>query len=248
MDPQATGEQAETVSPDAPPPPPESVGSTVSDIAATLSEERPEVQRHVVDAAQANAATDATAAAENVDSSGTVFDALKHTGTKTTKGLWRSKKAGKETTGSKLGAPAQTSPAATTSSAVAKEAQARAGGKGAANLFMAVAVGLGGNEWQPRILMAEDRKTVLLNEKEMLEGVFADYFVATGKADLPPGWALAAGIGMYSVPRFQMPVTRSRMTRIKEWAQAKYLAFRARKAGLRPKQRTHQTEHGTNGE
>lgn len=223
----------------------EQVNASVSDIANTLAAERPEVQQHVVDAAMSKANAETTAAAQNADAAGTIFDAAKHTGTKTSKGIWRAKKqtgVAPTSTASKLGTSATSATSSPGAVSASKEAQARQGGKGAANLLIALSVGVGGPEWQPRRIVAEDRKTVLLDEKEMLESAFGDYFVATGKADLPPGWALAACMAMYSVPRFQMPVTQSRLQRVKNWIGSKILAFRAKKAGLRIPRQTQQSE------
>jgi hypothetical protein len=103
---------------------------------------------------------------------------------------------------------------------------ARTSGSGAANLLLAFGMMIGGEEWQPRI----DTKQGI-NEKAMLEQAFGDYFVATGKQDLPPGWALVACIGMYIAPRFTMPKTQSRFIRLKNWAVLKYVSWKLRKRG-----------------
>lgn len=207
-------------------------GADVSTIGVTLMDEQPAVQEHAIN--QANA--DALAQAAN-DVNGQPFNAGIHavnadgSPRKTAKGIWalkRGKKAGTAqpaTPSAKLNIPGGTAP---TADAQHKEQMARRGGAGAANLLMAVAVGLGGQEWQPRA----DAKTGM-NEKEMLEGVFGDYFVATGKTDLPPGWALVAGLSMYALPRFGMPQTRGRLARVKNWIGAKIVQFKARRAGLK---------------
>lgn len=247
----ATGDQESAASPDAPPP--TEGGATVSDIADMLASERPAVQQHVVDNARQEATETAAAAAENKDAAGTIFDATKHTGTKTTTGVWRAKKQKTGTvtaSGSKLGTGTQStaSVVGASSASASKEAQARAGGKGAANLLLALSVGLGGPEWQPRRIVAEDKKTLLLDEKDMLESAFGDYFVATGKADLPPGWALTAACAMYALPRTQMPATQSRLQRAKAWLGSKVLAFRAKRAGLRIPRKNEKHEGDIDGQ
>lgn len=203
----------------------------VQGIAATLRSEMPEVQPHAVAAARADA--EATA---GHDSNGESFNAAIHVtgadgkGKKNAKGAWekkRGRKAGSAPNGTKTATGAGSrvgSPAAPASTGPSKEQLARQSGVGAANLFFVAAIIIGGEEWQP---MA-DAKTGL-NEKEMMEGVFGDYFVATGKTDLPPGWALLAGMGMYAAKRFTMPKTQTRFSRVKSWIGGKIGAWKMRK-------------------
>lgn len=204
----------------------------VSTLGATLLSEEPEVQQHAVEQARAEAESQ-----KDADVNGEGFNPAIHavnadgSPRKTVGGAWAKKRgnkggaAAKPTTSAKVNIPGQ--PGQPTQSE-AKEQLARNGGKGAANLLMAVCVGLMGAEWQP----VRDEK-IGRDDKAMLESVFGDYFVATGKADLPPGWALAAGLTMYALPRFAMPQTRSRMSRVKDWFGAKYVQWRARRAGMR---------------
>jgi hypothetical protein len=105
-----------------------------------------------------------------------------------------------------------------------------------ANLVIALCVGVGGEDFVPR----KDKATGL-DEKAMLEAVFGDYFVATGKTDLPPGWALVAGMAMYVVPRFGMQKTQTRVQKVKAWLVVKYVNWKARRAGL--KARAHNPDH-----
>lgn len=209
----------------------------VSTIGVTLMSEQPAVQEHAISQAAADAA-----AQSNHDVNAQPFNAAIHavnadgSPRKTAKGAWalkRGKKAGAAQSGT--ASPKLTIPggAGITVEQANKEQLARRGGAGAANLLMAVCVGLGGTEWQPRA----DAKTGL-DEKAMLEGVFGDYFVATNKTDLPPGWALVAGCAMYALPRFGMPQTQSRLKRVKNWVGAKIVQFRARRAGLKVKVET----------
>lgn len=241
MDPEET-----SGNPSQPPSPESAEGSTpqaaVSDIAATLAQERPEIQPHAIEQAHADAQTQ-----ESADRNGELYDPARHTGTKTKTGAWRLKKGAPPKGSTNAQSSASTGSTPSTSKlgnmgatpAPSKEVQARTGGKAAANLLLALCVGLGGDEWHPRI----DPK-IGLDEKFMLETVFGDYFVATGKADLPPGWALVAGCCMYSLPRFAMPKTKSRLSAIKNWFAAKVIAWRARRAGhrvtVKPENRTHE--------
>lgn len=211
--------------------PPIAGAADVNALAATLSAERPDVQPHVISAAKAEAAS-----GNKTDKQGNSFDPAIHVagpdgkGRINSRGLWEAKR------GKKPGSPGNgkgpAAPASTATSRVGtnepppptKEQLARISGAGAANLFLVVAIIVGGDEWKPAL----DPK-IGLDEKAMLEGVFGDYFVATGKTDLPPGWALFAGIGMYAAKRFTMPKTQSRIQRAKSWVAGKILAFRMRK-------------------
>jgi hypothetical protein len=205
---------------------------TVEAIAATLKAEKPAVQEHAIAQAEAEAA-----AAEGKDSGGNSFNPAIHavnadgTPRKTVTGryaLKRGKKANSSAdsknsqsvkTGTAArgivlpGAPAQAS---------ATEQEARIAGAGAANMFFAVRVGVGGTEWAPRI----DEKSGM-NEKVMMEHAAGDYFAAKGWGDLPPGLALFAAVCMYALPRLSMPQTKTRMQRFRIWIGSKIGAWRA---------------------
>ncbi len=219
------GAPAPTATSESSTPPP---ASDVSDIAATLAGERPDVQPHAIEAAKAQ-----TAAEVKLDKAGTAFDPSKHTGSILKDGTWRTRKgvpagpagaaapsAGKSP--SKLGGPTN-APTPTNN----KEIAGRASGKAAASLLLMAGVGLGGEEWQPRL---DDKLGI--DERGMLEMAFGDYFVATGKTDIPPGWALVAAVGMYALPRFAMPKTRSRLAVVKSWIGAKIVKWKAKRAGI----------------
>lgn len=194
----------------------------VNAIAATLAQEAPEVQPHAV--AQARAESQAQS-----DASVKTFDPAVHAAGPDGKGVLNAKGEYQRKRGRKAGSTSQTQSAGASrvgSGVVtpSKEQAARASGVGAANLFLVACVALGGEEWQPQL----DAKTGM-NEKAMLEQVFSDYFAATGKTDLPPGWALAAGITFYAVRRFTMPKTQSRLQRIKVWIGVKLHNWKMRK-------------------
>lgn len=206
----------------------------VSTLGSTLLNEQPDVQEHAV--AQARAEAQAQIGA---DVNGEHFNAAIHAANadgsprKTQGGAWAKKRGN----GAKKGATATGAAkvvipggAGVTQAQLNKEQLARKGGAGAANLALMLGIGIGGDEWQPR---KDDR--IGLDEKAMLEQVFGDYFVAKDWPDLPPGWALVAGLGMYALPRFGMPKTRSRMQRAKDWIGAKIVQWRAHRAGLKVK-------------
>lgn len=209
--------------------------TSVEAIAATLISEAPEPQPNAI--SQANDER-AQKAADQLDDEGTAFDSAIHTGTKTAGGAWRKKSGRKPSVpgGSANGGAGNTGasrpklnlPGGSGASAGApntKVVNARAGGTTAANLLIMLSVGIGGAEWLPR-----QPPIIPYDEKAALEGAFADYFEAKGWEDLPPGWALVAGIGMYALPRFTMPRTQERAKGFKNWIAGKYINWKAKRA------------------
>lgn len=192
-------------------------------LTSSLVDELPPVQQHAIDSAAEDAAIESPVEST---ASPDAFNPLIHAtgsdgnGVKTRTGAWRKKRKSKSQE-STIGAPVETGPSKS-------EVSARAGGIAAANLLIVMGIGIGGDEWHPRV----DQSTGM-DEKRMLETAFGDYFVATGKADLPPGWALAAAIGMYTLPRFYMPKTKQRVSNVWQWFKAKWVSWRLRKHGLK---------------
>lgn len=237
-----TGEGSDTTPPEAPPAtvseqsdPPPSATTSVAGIAATLISEAPEPQPNAI--SQANDERAEKAAADR-DSEGTAYDATIHTGAKTAGGAWRKKSGRKpsipgssangaaganQSSRPKLNLPG--SAGASSGTVDAKVVNARAGGTTAANLLIMLSVGIGGNEWLPR-----QPPVIPYDEKAALESAFADYFEAKGWEDLPPGWALVAGLGMYALPRFTMPVTQKRASGFRNWIAGKYITWKANRA------------------
>ena len=76
----------------------------------------------------------------------------------------------------------------------------------AAALTINLGVAFGGEDFMPII----DAKSGV-NEPEFLRNIYRDYFIATGRKDLPPGLALAVGIGSYVGPRFTKPRVKARV-------------------------------------
>lgn len=164
----------------------------------------------------------------NRDSQGTAWNPEIHAqgadgkGVLTAKGEWR-RRRGASKRSSVVGG-ASTLPAVPP----ADVQLARAAGVACAHSILMMGSLLGGAEWQPRILESSDGK-VQLNEAEMMEKAFGDYFVAKGKTEFPPGVALAMALSAYVMPRFTMPQTRTRLQKVKEWAAAKYAKWKVRK-------------------
>lgn len=208
----------------------------ISAIGNTLVEDMPEVQQHAIDQEaeqQAEKIAEHTGPDAPKDKNGATFDPAIHkvdkqgNPTLTKLGnliLKPGRKAGKSTTGASV---VNTPGSAPTDPAIQKRAESRAAGVASANLILMLGVGIGGDEWQPRV----DEKQGL-NEKTMLEGAFGDYFEATGKTDIPPGMALTVAIGAYALPRFTMPKTQSRVGIFKKWITKKIANRRLKKEGL----------------
>lgn len=208
---------------------PDAPTASVSELAATLIEESPEPQPHAIEQA---AAERQAASEDSKDAEGTIFDPSQHSGTKTASGAWR-KKSGRKPGGqanaprSRLNLPNANSgtTASSAQSPDSKIASSRATGKMAANLFLMLSCGIGGQEWMPR--------TVPMDEKAMLEEGFADYFQSKEWEDMPPGIALVACLGMYAMPRFAMPKTQERAKGFKNWIAGKYINWKAARAKKR---------------
>lgn len=228
---QVSGTEVATNVPVTPEPTPT---ATVDAIAATLVSEKPAPSEHAIAAAQAEAAAN-----EGKDAAGERFNPAIHavnadgSPRKTVGGryaLKRGKKAGSTqappSTIKGVVIPPGVAGAGTTPSL--KEQQARLGGVQATGLLFMLCIGMGGQEWQPR----KDDKTGL-DEKLMMETAMGDFFVAHDWEDLPPGLALCVAFGMYAMPRFQMPQTRTRAQRFKAWLGAKIGAWRANRKAKR---------------
>ena len=102
---------------------------------------------------------------------------------------------------------------------------ARMSGAAAANSLIMLGVVVGGDEWNPR----KDVETGL-DEREVLQCAFGDYFELKNLQDIPPGVALATAVIAYVTPRLAMPKTQTRLQRCKEWVFSKIAKRRARRA------------------
>jgi len=115
----------------------------------------------------------------------------------------RGRKLGQTSNVSVVSSPGQ--PKQVSSQQEQMTAQAAVSGRSAAGLLFTLGCVIGGEEWQPMV-----DKATGLDERAMLEKAFADYFLSTGKTDIPPGWALTIAVGAYAAPRFTAPKTKLR--------------------------------------
>lgn len=206
---------------------------TPAEIADELLGSMPEPQPGAMAQALANENSGDESAPESVntsgekDSAGIAWNPDVHAtgpdgkGVLTAKGEWRRRRGvGKRS--SVAGVPTTGVPPSADTQA------ARAAGVACAHSLLMMGTLLGGAEWNPRILKNDDG-SVALNEAEMMEKAFGDYFVAKNTTEFPPGLALTMALTAYAMPRFTMPQTRSRLQRAKEWAAAKYAKWKVRK-------------------
>lgn len=159
----------------------------------------------------------ATAPASNTDDFGTVFDAMKHTGIKLKNGAWRERKK------STVAAPRKKKDAAPQPSAAdlkkaENEAQCRGAGIVAAGTMFMLCRGIMGDEWQPTA-----------DEVAMQNEAWGNYFVAKGVSDVPPGMALALGIGAYVAPRLTKPKTQQKLGAAKTWVALRFARWKIRR-------------------
>ncbi len=230
----------------------------VASIADSILGQLPDVQEHAVaqaaaesggdgasgDGGASNAGGDAggnagsTSNAGESDASGAKFDPAIHSADKDGKGIlnasgiWRKKRKSKVASGEKAAAPTVLAPGETAPMTEQQKAQARMAGVAAAHATFMAGRMFGGDEWIPivRTVDTADGKKASMDERAMIEGAYGDYFIATNKADFPPGVALFMALAMYATPRFTMPVTKSRIQSIKEWAARKWLNWKHKRA------------------
>jgi len=227
--------------------------STAATIADSLIEAMPEVQQHAVDQAAEEATMVANRWSDIKGADGSTFDPAIHQVKKDgspvlsrkgncvrKRGTGRVSSTGVVTPRRGSAGPASTSKqsvvggASVGSRSTSDQPQqaaviaARTAGVAAANALIGLGVGLGGEEWSPRT-----EKKDGLDERDMLENAFGDYFVAKGMEDIPPGIALVIGIGCYAIPRFTMPKTQSRLSKLKGKLASWWVRRRDKKRNLK---------------
>lgn len=112
--------------------------------------------------------------------------------------------------------------------AALKNAAATQTGATCAGLFIMLATAIGGADFVPRV----DEHT---NESDMLTNAFSDYCRDKEIGDVPAGVALCLALALYTVPRFQMPKTRSRITVAWDYITGRYASWKLRRIEKRAK-------------
>ena len=202
----------------------------VSDVAATIIAQMPEPQQHAIEQHESQEIAAEASAPRDVD--GVAFNDAIHTGSKLKNGRWRARKSAKASAsviGSSGGTKSESSPADPATEARASlELQSRVAAQAATGCTFMVCTALGGKEWQPRVEP--------IDETSVLNDAYTQYFISKGVVDFPPGIALALALTMYAAPRFTMPETKARASRLKVWIAAKVANWKlkreARKLGL----------------
>ena len=223
----------------------ESNRNNLSDIVSTIEKTKPEISDHAINAYQEKEATIKESHAGLVDRDGNPFDPAIH---KTdangepvlTKAGKLSKKAGVKKGNVSRGTNKSQSfvggPQPPTQDELNK-IKCRATGAAAANTIITLGVVVGGDEWQP--IKNEDYG---IDEKANLENAFADYFEATGQTDLPPNLALTVACAAYALPRFTMPKTKARTSKVMTWFKKKWADRKLKKHGLKAVKDTEKPE------
>lgn len=116
--------------------------------------------------------------------------------------------------------------AATPSATLDQSAQIETSATTCAGLFFVGCVAIGGED------LAPNEKE---NEKEIIKGYFADYFRAKGVIDIPPGIALAAGLGMYVATKWNRPTFAKRRATLWEKIGRWWNDFRWRRKNSAPR-------------
>jgi hypothetical protein len=206
------------------------IDDSLRDIADTIAEASPDVQQHVVDA---RAAEETQKADGPVDADGVPYDESIHSkgtngaGVFTAKGTWRKRRgyAGRASPSrnSTVGSMAQ--PTEADANVEALKNAARSAGIALAQMTFMTGQIIGGIEWKPIL-----REDLGVDENAFMTDAYTNYCLAKNITDIPPGVALSFALIAYIGPRFAMPITQSRMSKVKDWATMKIAAYKGRKA------------------
>lgn len=197
--------------------------TSLTSIADGLIEAMPEPQDHVINKQDDSENPEKT---NKTDSAGTVFDRDIHKVDESDnpvigkKGTFLKKRGAKKST---LNIPKNDEP-----SIGQNENACSVAGKAAANLVIMLGVVIGGQDFEPIV----DEKSGT-DEKKNLETAFGQYFVHKNIDDIPPGIALSVAIVGYALPRFTMPKTKTRMSKVKDWITKKLANQKLKKHGLK---------------
>lgn len=201
----------------------------VDSLAGSLAGEQPDVSEHTVAAEMEKQEQRKQQNADLKDSDGNPFSSEIHVTDAngdpvlTTTGKLR-KRPGRKG-GASGGTPSHVARPGTTTQNSGQH-DPRATGRHAARMFSSVSMMLGGEEFRP---IKDEKQGV--DEMEGLEEAFSDYFESKEWDDIPPGIALTLVCFSYLAPRFFMPKTKTRLSKVKDWIAAKYFAYKTKKNG-----------------
>ena len=186
-------------------------------IVENLIESQPDISEHVI-----NQELDNKNKTKNIDGFDPTIHQIDENGQPllTPTGRFKKKRAPRKS-------PGPSTISKTTDDAIAQkssqniELQCRVCGKYAANAMFTAGYMIGGDEFEPTV----DSDTGL-DERQLIESAFGDYFVAKNISDFPPGITLCLAISAYILPRLAKPKTRSRLGRVKNWLSRLYMRVR----------------------
>lgn len=206
------------------------------DEAGEIIGDQPTVSEHAIAAAggkiTAEAAGDDSAPladSTDRDSAGDAWDANIHSANKqkTKNGTWRRKRGAGAS--SRVMLPDQRAKVAAEAGETAKN-NANMAGAAAANSIFLLGTMFGGEEWRPITIDEKGFSFAPVDEKAMMQEAFANYMLAKGVTDFPPGLSLAMALMAYVAPRLAMPKTQERMKGIKGWIALRLAKRKVKKA------------------
>lgn len=219
-----------------------SLDDDTEDEANEIIGDMPDVSEHAIAAAgpkidetvsgDAPSDTPAPSSDGEKDKAGEVWNAEIHSANKqkTAKGLWRRKRGkGNAPRTSSVSLPDQREKLAEQARETAK-VNARMAGAAAANSVFLLGTMFGGEEWRPITVDSNGVTFEPVDEKKMMSEAFADYMLAKGVTDFPPGVTLAMCLVSYVAPRLAMPKTKERMRGIKGWIALRIAKRKLKKA------------------
>jgi len=225
---------------DTPPPPSSEVplDNDTGDEASEIIGDQPSVSEHAIAAVGESTVAEASGdeaapppADGEKDSAGEVWNASVHSANKqkTAKGVWRRKRGAGANTTSRVILPDQKAKLAAEAGETAKN-NANMAGAAAANSIFLLGTMFGGEEWRPITIDEKGLSFAPVDEKAMMQEAFANYMLAKGVTDFPPGLTLAMALMSYVAPRLAMPKTKERMKGIKGWIALRLAKRRIKKA------------------
>ncbi len=210
----------------------------VDSLAGSLAGEQPEVSEHTVAAEMEKQEQRKAQFSDLRDTDGNPFNPEIHVTDSngdpvTTKNNKLRKRPGRKSDTAQTGGKSHVSQpgASAQNSGQVQTQQARQSGVHAARMFASVSMMVGGDEFRP---MKDEKQGI--DEMKGLEEAFGDYFESKEWEDIPPGIALTMVCFSFLAPRFLMPKTKTRVSKMKDWIAHKYFAYKTRKKGGKVRQ------------
>lgn len=214
------------------------IDNDTGDEASEIIGDQPSVSEHAISAVGESTVTEATgedtqppSSDGEKDAAGEVWNASVHSANKqkTRTGHWRRKRGAGANTTSRVILPDQKAKLAAEAGETAKN-NANMAGAAAANSIFLLGTMFGGEEWRPITIDEKGLSFAPVDEKAMMQEAFANYMLAKGVTDFPPGLTLTMALMSYIAPRLTMPRTKERMKGMKGWLALRLAKRRIKKA------------------